>query len=301
MSANNPKHESLDVGPSAGDGPMAHQDAETRRMLKQNKEDIRKSNKLIWVSIFIASFGFLLIIIAWITLASSAPPNGPALPSTAGSSLSSPGNTTNRSEIYMKITALTDDIHQLNKTIKNTGMVVKDFESTLQREKSALDQHYRETENKLESLQSQKDQMTKTLSSLSTKYQEIWNEEKCGKATKVTSKVLDLPCTENKPCYCYGDICLTEGSGCSNGHVYQSGKPVCNTIWNNKGGNVVCNALGFYGHESTEKKSISSRNYFKTNCYGYESKISDCSKSKSSGEDCNGGYAFVTCKTVPPP
>ena len=69
MSANNPKHESLDVGPSAGDGPMAHQDAETRRMLKQNKEDIRKSNKLIWVSIFIASFGFLLIIIAWITLA----------------------------------------------------------------------------------------------------------------------------------------------------------------------------------------------------------------------------------------
>ena len=67
---------------------------------------------------------------------------------------------------------------------------------------------------------------------------------------------MDLTCTENEPCYCYGDICLTKGSSCGSGHVYQSGKPVCNTIWNEKGGNVVCNALGFYGHQSTEKTTV---------------------------------------------
>ena len=91
---------------------------------------------------------------------------------------SSQGNTTNSSEIYMKIEALKEDIHKLNKTIKNTGSDVKEFERTLQREKNKLNQQYEDTDQKLTSLQSQKVQMNQDLSSLSTKYQEIWNEGK---------------------------------------------------------------------------------------------------------------------------
>ena len=57
-------------GPAAiGDGPHEAVDYQTRRMLNKNKADIEKSEKLIWISISIASFGFLLIVIAWITLA----------------------------------------------------------------------------------------------------------------------------------------------------------------------------------------------------------------------------------------
>ena len=78
----------------------------------------------------------------------------------------------------MKIEALKEDIHKLNKTIKNTGSDVKEFERTLQREKNKLNQQYEDTDQKLTSLQSQKVQMNQDLSSLSTKYQEIWNEGK---------------------------------------------------------------------------------------------------------------------------
>ena len=57
-------------GPAvAGDGPHEAVDYQTRRMLKENKTDIEKSAKLIWISISIASLGFLLIIIAWVDLA----------------------------------------------------------------------------------------------------------------------------------------------------------------------------------------------------------------------------------------
>ena len=57
-------------GPSvAGDGPHEAVDYQTRKMLNKNKADIEKSEKLIWISISIASFGFFLIVIAWITLA----------------------------------------------------------------------------------------------------------------------------------------------------------------------------------------------------------------------------------------
>ena len=49
--------------------PQADVDQETRKMLNKNKEDIEKSNKLIWVTISVAILGIILIIIAWITLA----------------------------------------------------------------------------------------------------------------------------------------------------------------------------------------------------------------------------------------
>ena len=57
-------------GPAvAGDGPHEAVDYQTRKMLTKNKADIEKSAKLIWISISIASLGFLLIIIAWVDLA----------------------------------------------------------------------------------------------------------------------------------------------------------------------------------------------------------------------------------------
>ena len=57
-------------GPAvAGDGPHEAVDYQTRKMLTKNKTDIEKSAKLIWISISIASLGFLLIIIAWVDLA----------------------------------------------------------------------------------------------------------------------------------------------------------------------------------------------------------------------------------------
>ena len=56
----------LGHNPSA---PQADVDQETRKMLNKNKEDIEKSNKLIWVTISVAILGIILIIIAWITLA----------------------------------------------------------------------------------------------------------------------------------------------------------------------------------------------------------------------------------------
>ena len=49
-------------------GPEADVDQDTRKMLTKNKEDIEKSNKLIWATITMAIIGIILIIIAWITL-----------------------------------------------------------------------------------------------------------------------------------------------------------------------------------------------------------------------------------------
>ena len=60
-------------------------------------------------------------------------------------------------------------------------------------------------------------------------------------------------------CHCYGEICLVNKPGedkCSEGAVYRSGTPVCNKLhWGEKGGDVVCKALGFNGHESTKKEA----------------------------------------------
>lgn len=50
-------------------GPEADVDRETRQMLNKNKADIEKSNKLICASISVACVGIILIIIAWLTLA----------------------------------------------------------------------------------------------------------------------------------------------------------------------------------------------------------------------------------------
>ena len=47
-------------------------------------------------------------------------------------------------------------------------------------------------------------------------------------------------------------------------------------------------------------------NYYKTDCRGYEAKITDCSANGSlemgtNGMDCKTGHAYVKCKTIPGP
>ena len=83
--------------------------------------------------------------------------------------------------------------------------------------------------------------------------------EKCGKAELVTNDVNGLTCNKKKPCYCYGSVCLQVPSNddCNKGKVYRSGKPVCNSKFSEKAGNVICNELGFYGiNQTSTEKSV---------------------------------------------
>ena len=42
--------------------------------------------------------------------------------------------------------------------------------------------------------------------------------------------------------------------------------------------------------------------HYKTNCQGYEAKISDCSEIGKNRDECNpNGLAYVNCKTIPKP
>ena len=57
-----------------------------------------------------------------------------------------------------------------------------------------------------------------------------------------------MKCSESKPCYCYGRICLTGGRNCSEGNVFISGRPVCgaNIGWDTAfAATIVCKDLGF--------------------------------------------------------
>ena len=53
-----------------------------------------------------------------------------------------------------------------------------------------------------------------------------------------------LPCTNEKPCYCYGRLCLIGGT-CSSGHVYLDGRPIAGVSLNKCNKERICNDLGF--------------------------------------------------------
>ena len=79
---------------------------------------------------------------------------------------------------------------------------------------------------------------------------------------KELEKIDNLSCKPESPCYCYGSICLklpSKDAECNSGQVYQSGKPVCNNEFSEKGGNVICNSLGFYGIQ--DHKTITASNH----------------------------------------
>ena len=67
MSAINTKL-ALSGGGQGNEDPGLIQDVETRKTLNKTKEDIKKTNTLIWISIGIASLCLILIIVAWVTL-----------------------------------------------------------------------------------------------------------------------------------------------------------------------------------------------------------------------------------------
>ena len=76
----------------------------------------------------------------------------------------------------------------------------------------------------------------------------------CGKTSKESGQIGSLACGD-KECHCYGNICLV-GKTCSEGHVYVSGTPVCNTLWGKHGRTVTCKALGFIDQEKLAKKKL---------------------------------------------
>ena len=84
----------------------------------------------------------------------------------------------------------------------------------------------------------------------------------CGKTSKIVrtdARVIVrhdntdeyLPCTNEKPCYCYGRLCLI-GGNCSSGYVYLDGRPIAGVSLNNCNKKTICNDLGFQNFAATD-------------------------------------------------
>ena len=72
----------------------------------------------------------------------------------------------------------------------------------------------------------------------------------CGKTTEITKKIdkYKLVCSKQKPCYCYGRICLTGSQTCSEGNIFINGRPLCGVSsgWDKTfAGSMACKQLGF--------------------------------------------------------
>jgi len=299
MTANHDRIQSVALGhnPSA---PQADVDQETRKMLNKNKEDIEKSSKLIWVTISVAILGIILIIIAWITLAMTVNVPDTVIPEEGSQ------NSTVDNEVQKQLELLDTNIKELNKTIIGSRKNLTDFGDQLDQEKEDIARKYNETKKELEDLKRDQKHLNEELNKSKNIFQDIYENEKCGKTSKTTGKVGKLDCDKSN-CHCYGDICLVNklaDDKCSEGSVYRSGTPVCNkSAWGQRGADVVCKALGFNGQQSFRKDSKSDTGeHYKTNCQGYEAKISDCSEIGKNRDECNPNeLAYVNCKTIPKP
>ena len=83
----------------------------------------------------------------------------------------------------------------------------------------------------------------------------------CGKTKKMTQNFVvsiyskhQMVCTADRPCYCYGKICLVSNKGnCYEGYVFIDGRPFCGAGvgWNKRVGRAICQELGFRNVEST--------------------------------------------------
>ena len=75
----------------------------------------------------------------------------------------------------------------------------------------------------------------------------------CGKTTRMVTNFKyngggEIVCTRDKPCHCYGRICLVGSKTCSEGYVLFDAKPICGVAsgWKKEdAGQVVCEQLGF--------------------------------------------------------
>ena len=64
------------------------------------------------------------------------------------------------------------------------------------------------------------------------------------------SKAGEMECSPDKPCYCYGKICLVpkdKTMDCNQGNVFIKATPLCGSLntWNKKVGKIICQELGF--------------------------------------------------------
>ena len=74
----------------------------------------------------------------------------------------------------------------------------------------------------------------------------------CGKtSTVVRSNALVinstteyLPCSNEKPCYCYGRLCLI-GGNCSSGFIYLDGRPISGIHLKHCDKARICKEMGF--------------------------------------------------------
>merc|ERR1712012_1066633 len=127
MTANHGRIQSVALGhnPSA---PQADVDQDTRKMLNKNKEDIEKSNKLIWITISVAILGIILIIIAWITLAMTVNVPDTVIPEEGSQ------NSTVDNEVLKQLELLRNNITALNETIKDSSKSLTAFDAQLKQE-----------------------------------------------------------------------------------------------------------------------------------------------------------------------
>ena len=87
----------------------------------------------------------------------------------------------------------------------------------------------------------------------------------CGKTRRMTANFTvikdhtdqnlnsKMKCTDRKPCFCYGKLCLVSEDGkCNQGNVFIEGTPVCgpSANWNEMLGELICQELGFRGLDS---------------------------------------------------
>jgi hypothetical protein len=69
------------------------------------------------------------------------------------------------------------------------------------------------------------------------------------------SEAGNMKCSDNKPCYCYGKICLVPKNkdDCNQGNVFIKATPLCGipSGWDDNLGKVICQELGFRDVEKT--------------------------------------------------
>ena len=63
-------------------------------------------------------------------------------------------------------------------------------------------------------------------------------------ALVISSATKYLPCSNEKPCYCYGRLCLI-GGNCSSGFIYLDGRPITGMQLKNCDKTRICKELGF--------------------------------------------------------
>ena len=76
-------------------------------------------------------------------------------------------------------------------------------------------------------------------------------------ALVINSKTEYLPCSNEKPCYCYGRLCLI-GGNCSSGLIYLDGRPISGIHLKDCDKTKICKDLGFqtYARKNLPNKYV---------------------------------------------